>query len=146
MNGAQFAFPWFPLAFVGMWFLVCGLLAYMSGWSALADRFRATDRPSGRTLSGQVMGIGSVNENGVTRLMVTPGGLYMYPLFLFRFKRPPLLIPWHEIQYESTRKVLWTTYHRLRLGGDITTLRIKDKGFQELLPFLPAISKSAWQG
>lgn len=58
-------------------------------------------------------------------------------MFLFRFMRPPILIPWREVAYESAHQFLWVKFHKLRIAG-MTTLRIKDKGFRELRPFLPA--------
>ena len=83
----------FPLYFIGLWLLVGAQLARMSGWSALAENYRAERRPSGRVLFSQVMKIGSVSDSSVTRIIVAPEGLFLETILLFRFKRPALL-PW----------------------------------------------------
>lgn len=131
------SFPlWFPLGFVGLWLLVGALLSEFSGWPALSRRFPADERPIGIALRGQVVGIGNVGENNVTGLIVTSMGLYMYANPLFRFRRPPILIPWREIQYVSERRFLWMHSHKLSLGGGITTIRVKEKALRELQHFL----------
>jgi hypothetical protein len=130
-------FPlWFPFCFVGLWLFVCALLAEISRWPALARRFPGGERPEGTVLRGQVIGIGLVGENNVTYLVPTPTGLYMYAHLLFRFRRPPILVPWSEVQYESTRQFLWMRSHKLSLGGGVTTIRIKHKALDTLQPFL----------
>jgi len=134
-GGQDFPF-WFPLYFVGLWLFVCTLLAEISRWPALARRFPGGQRPSGTVLRGQVVGVGLVGENNVTYLVPTPIGLYMYAHFLFRFRRPPVLLPWSEVRYEDTRRFLWMTSHRLSLGGGVTTTRVKDKALRAFEPFL----------
>jgi hypothetical protein len=129
---------WFPLFFVALWLFVGAMLAYTSGWVALAARYRAGERPSGRVLRGQVIAVGSVSENNVTYLIPTEAGLYMYPMFLFRFMRPPILLPWREVVYDSSRRFLWMRSHKLQLA-DLTSIRMKEKGLRELLPFLPSL-------
>jgi len=82
------------------------------------------------------MAIGRVSENGVTRLVPSPAGLYMRAHVLFRFRRPPVLIPWSEVRYESTGRVRWTRSHLLALGRGITTIRVKDEALRALQAFL----------
>jgi hypothetical protein len=127
---------WFPLYFVALWLFVGLILSEVSRWLALARRFHAAERPAGTVLRGQVLGIGIVGENNVTGLIVTPAGLYMYANVLFRFRRPPLLIPWREVQYVSGRRFLWMQSHKLSLGA-ITSITIRDKALREFQPFLP---------
>ncbi|MEO8501430.1 MAG: hypothetical protein ABI565_10990 [Vicinamibacteria bacterium] len=142
MNDAWSAVAIGLMLFAFMWLLVGALLAHASGWPALAARYPGETRPEGGVLRGQVMGIGPINENNVTYLIPTASGLYIYAMFLFRFLRPPILIPWQEVVYESSHKFLWVKFHKLRLAGGLSTLRVKDKGFRELLPFLPNASRA----
>jgi hypothetical protein len=60
----------------------------------------------------------------------------MYAQLLFRFRRPPILIPWSEVQYESARHFLWMRSHKLSLGGGVTPIRVKDKALRAFEPFL----------
>ena len=131
-------FPvWFPIYFVGLWLFVCALLAEFSRWPALARRFPGAERPGGTVLRGQVISVGIVSERNVTFLIPAAAGLYMYAHFLFRFRRPPILVPWSEIRYESTRRLLWMRSHKLSLGGNLASIRIRDKALRALEPFLP---------
>lgn len=137
------AFPlWFPFLLVGGWLLVGALLSGLSHWPELACRFPGVERPAGTTLRGQVVGIGLVNENNVTTLVVAPTGLYLSANVLFRFRRPPILLPWGEVRFVSERKVLWWRNYVLDLGG-VTEIRIKARAFAALEPFLIGSSSAA---
>src|SRR5690349_9031123 len=97
----------FPLFFVAMWLLIGALLAEISGWPVLARQFRTTHRPAGSPLRHQVVALGPTSESGVTRIITSPAGLYLDTHPLFRFRRPPLLVPWTAIHYRSERRFLW---------------------------------------
>ena len=140
MSESQSLFPWWiPLFCVGVWLLVGATLAHVSGWPDLAARYPGGDRPSGRVLRGQVISIGVVSEKNVTCLVPTETGLYIYASFLFRFMHPPILVPWAEMSYESPRRFLWMKWHKLRLGGGLMTMSVKDEGFRALQIFLPSV-------
>jgi hypothetical protein len=109
----------------GFWFLVTGILASLSGWSALVEAFPAGPRPPGTVLRGQVLGLGRVRENNVTNLIETPEGLYLFPMALFSFRRPPVLVPWRRIRYLDAHQFLWARWHDIDLGG-VATIRVKD--------------------
>ena len=130
------AFVLFPLYFVGIWLLVGAVLAWMSGWSMLAERYTASTRPFGTPMTGQVTKIGSVSEGNVTRIIVAEEGLFLEAMLLFRFKRPALLIPWQMIGSVRQHKVLWWTFFDLELAG-VTSIRIKRKGYEALKMHVP---------
>jgi hypothetical protein len=136
-NGTVWLPLLFLLAFVGMWLLVTGLLAVVSGWPALARRFPGGSRPVGEVLRRQVVGIGFAGEKGVTNLIVSSSGLYLWATPLFRVWRSPILVPWSEVTYVSEHKPFWGHIHLLRLGGS-THLRIRDGAYQSLRPHLSA--------
>jgi hypothetical protein len=120
-------------AFAGFWLVITGLLSSLSGWPTLAATFPAGARPDGKGLWGQVLGIGKVRENNVTCLIPSPSGLYLYAMALFRFRRPPVLVPWAKVRYVDAGKFLWSRWYVLDLGG-VTTLSVRPR----LLPFLRA--------
>lgn len=127
----------FPPFFVTMWFGIGALLAEMSGWPALARQFRADQRPAGKRLRRQVVSLGPTHESGVTRIITGPAGLYLDVHPLFRFRRPPLLLPWSAVRYRSERRLLWLRWHELDLAG-VTVVGVKPKAFKSIAPFLPA--------
>jgi hypothetical protein len=119
-----------PLA-LGFWMLVTGLLAVLSGWSALAAAFPGGARPLGEPIRGQVLGTGRVQEKNVTTAIPTAAGLYLYPMVLFRYRRPPVLVPWTKVRYLDSHQLLWARWHEVDLGG-VTTLKVRPG----LLPIL----------
>jgi hypothetical protein len=125
----------FATLFLAMWLVVSAVCAVMSGWSTLAQKYRASARPDGRRLRGQVLWVGAVHESGVTRLIVGPGGLYLDSHPLFRFLRPPLLVPWNAIHYVAERKRWWRRQYEFDVGGT-TTLWVKRKAYESIVSFL----------
>ncbi len=119
--------------FAIFWVLITGLLASVSGWSNLADTFPAGERPDGQALRSSVLKIGRVGEKNVTTLRPTSRGLYMSANPLFRFRRPPVLVPWNRIEHVRSHRVLWQRSSTLDLGG-ITTMRVRNR----VLPVLRA--------
>ncbi|MEO8362485.1 MAG: hypothetical protein ABI672_20835 [Vicinamibacteria bacterium] len=117
--------------FMVIWLSVGSLLSILSGWSRLANRFPAEGEPPGDRLRGQVVGLGSINERNVTSLTPTAQGLYMKTMFLFRFMRRPVLVPWREIKYVRERKILWMRSHIFDLAG-LTTIEVKARAFEML--------------
>jgi hypothetical protein len=122
----------FPVVFVSMWFGVGAVLAEMSGWPELARRFPGGIRPKGQRLSRQVVKIGSVNENGVTGIVVCAAGLYLDTMFLFRFRRPPVMVPWDSVRYTTERRFLWYRWYEFDLG-DITTISVRPAAFEAIM-------------
>ena len=122
-------------AFAGLWLVVCAILSELSGWPRLARAFPGGARPPGKRIRGQVVGIGLVGENNVTGLIPTAEGLYIYSHPLFRFRRPPILVPWTEVHYDGERGALWWRSVGIDLGR-ITMLRLRPKAFPVLAPYL----------
>ncbi len=61
---------------------------------------------------------GLTNYNNVLTLGVSPDGMYLASMFLFRFMHPPLLIPWSEIKV--SRKKGWVfEYVIFTLGREL---------------------------
>ena len=133
----QFLFALFPVFFVLMWLGVGTMLAELSGWPRLARTFPGGARPDGQRLRRQVVKIGSVNENGVTGIVVSAAGLYLDTMFLFRFRRPPVLIPWNLVRPLTERRFLWYRWHELDLGG-ITTISVRPEAYEAIVGRLAA--------
>lgn len=108
--------PAYPIAlFLG----IAALLSYLGGWSALAKQFRLMGVFAGvrwKMQSGHMRGFAGYN-NCLT-VGCSPEGLYIAMIPLFRFRHPPLLVPWHEIAV-SRRKIIFWDYVRLGLGREL---------------------------
>jgi hypothetical protein len=127
--------PVFLGAALGMWLLIGSALSQLSGWRELARRYPAGAAPPGVRVRGQVVSMGPVSERGVTALIPTAPGLYLYSNPFFRFGRPPLLVPWAEVHEAGEGGRLWWRASLLDLGG-VTRMGVKSKGFDTLKPYL----------
>jgi hypothetical protein len=136
MAMSEESFPlWFPVFFVTLWLFVGALLSELSRWPALARAYPDDPKARGERLRGQVTAVGWVNENNVTTIEVTPVGLRLRAIILFRFRRPPLLVPWEHIRGAEVRRFLWARWYVLDLGG-ITTVSVKARSLEAVRPYL----------
>jgi hypothetical protein len=118
----------FPIYFLCLWFLVSATISIVGGWFSLAKVYRTRAPFNGtkwRMQSGQMRWL--ANYNNVLTLGVSPQGLYLASVFLFRFMHPPLLVPWSEIKVRRKKgwlfeTVIFTMGHELAIP-----LRIHEK-------------------
>ena len=131
---------WIPFAIFAGFLAMNALLSEVSRWPRLAARFPGGARPLGTALGRQVTHVGGIPDKGITYLVPTGEGLYMYVTWACRFRRSLILLPWSEVEFlYSQRFLLWQRYE-LSLGNGIATITVKDEGFRALAPFLPAMS------
>jgi hypothetical protein len=118
----------FPLYFLVLWILVAALISFVGGWFSLAKVYRTKVPFNGamwRMQSARMRNL--MNYNNVLTIGVSPEGLYLASMFLFRFMHPPLLIPWSEIKVQKIKA--WTfEYVLFTLGHELAIpLRIRTK-------------------
>ncbi len=109
-----------PLYFIAIWLLVSAVIAYIGGWTTLAKRFRLRMPFVGERWtrqSGQMRWIVAGYHNCLT-VGGNRTGLYLAMMLLFRFRHPPLLIPWDEITI-SRQRILFFNYVRFGLGREL---------------------------
>ena len=91
------------LFFVAAWLLATALVARLGGWRELAERYEA---PYGfepeRRLRFQSLVLRRVSwfparYRGSVTVGLGTAGLALAPIAVFRFRHPPLLIPWTAI-------------------------------------------------
>ena len=108
-----------PCYVVALWLLVSVVISYVGGWATLAKRFCLRSPFLGEKWSGQS---GQMRWIAGYRNCLTLGcndqGLYLAIMPLFRFRHPPLLIPWGEIKISRTR-ILFFRYVRFELGREL---------------------------
>lgn len=107
---------------VVIWCLTSYLIGFMTGWVALARRFRAQSEPY-----GDARAVGPffytiymrywAHYSSVIRLTAASDVLYASVLFPFRIGHPPLRIPWNEIRFGQARRFM-STYVVLTLGNE----------------------------
>ena len=123
----------FALYFIGLWVLVSTFISLIGGWFSLAKLYRTrvpfegvkfrlwTCQMRWRTHYSNVITTGANQE-----------GLYLTTMFLFRFKHPPLFIPWTEIRVQRTKGWLFE-YVTFALGRELAIpLRIGRKPAERL--------------
>jgi len=111
----------FPIFFLCLWFLVAATISIVGGWFSLAKLYRMQVPINGakwRMQSGRMRWL--MNYNNVLTLGVSPQGLYLATMFLFRFMHPPLLVPWSEIKVRRMKGgvfeyVIFTMGHELAI-------------------------------
>lgn len=86
----------FPVVFVAMLFFVSHKLAG-KGWTRWHRNYAASDEPAGQKMmmvSGQFAG---GNYSACLNVWLSPEGIYVRPMLLFRAFHPALLIPWSRV-------------------------------------------------
>jgi hypothetical protein len=101
----------FPLLWIG----ISGILARVSGWTLLAQRFPAGAQEN----SGQIRYASAliqqyrilpVTYKGCLFFTIGKEGVYLSVSFLFRFLSPPLFIPWSAIESITEQRHLFGSY------------------------------------
>jgi hypothetical protein len=133
-----------PVFFVifggGLAAAIVSLLAFLSGWRALASRFPAPPGfTEGKLFSWQSGRIGIVNYNNILRVRVSAQGLHLACGFPFHFMHPPLLIPWAQITDIKQQKILAWPVTLLTIGTPkIATVTLHNRKILEAAgPWLP---------
>jgi hypothetical protein len=120
------------IAFLAMWIGVMALLAYMSGWWKLAAVYRAQRPPSGTCFLLAGGKIGEVWYRGTLTIYTSPEGLYLSVWPIFRFREPPLFIPWSDVRNRREKRWLWFRYIAFDVGSPpIGTMRLLSPVFRD---------------
>jgi hypothetical protein len=91
-----------PVLFALIWVGVVNLLAWIGGWSRLAQDYRSYDDFGGALWRFQYGWFGGVRYKGVLTFGTDAKGLYLSVLVLFRPGHPPLLVPWRDLSIASS--------------------------------------------
>jgi len=86
-----------PIFFIGLWVVVCFLIAVIGGWSSLAKHYQSQTDFSGKKWHFQSGRLGLSNYSSCLTIGSNYHGLYLAVFPLFRVGHPPLLIPWSDI-------------------------------------------------
>jgi len=110
--------PVFLISFVGLWILIVVVVGYVSGWAALAGRYRREGGFNGQVWNWQSGSMRSANFNGCLTVGAGAEGLYLNLIAPLRIRNPALLIPWNEIAVSRQKRFLIDAV-RLELGREL---------------------------
>jgi small-conductance mechanosensitive channel len=118
----------FPVYFLCLWLLVTAIISFVGGWFSLAKVYRTRVPFSGAKWGMQSAQLRWLaNYNNVLTIGVSPQGLYLANMFLFRFMHPSLLVPWSEIKVRKCQGWIFE-YVTFTLGHETAIpLRIRTK-------------------
>ena len=97
--------PFFPVLFVVFWLLLNSGIARVGGWHGLGKTYRAKQLVKGstyRAVSGCMSDTLPVRYGACMSVTVVPDGFYVLMWIpLFRFRHPPLYVPWSALESVS---------------------------------------------
>lgn len=126
----------FVLLFVVVWLGISGGLAHAAGWASLAAKFR-----QGKPLLGEsftsvsgAMGKGRfpVGYRSCLSVVVGDAGFSLAVLFPFRFRSPPLFMPWAQVETIVEEKLLFARYTAVHLRGQWQVISIRGPAGQRI--------------
>lgn len=117
-----------PIYILCLWLLVAAIVSFVGGWFSLAKIYRTQAAFTGAKWTMQSARMrGLTNYNSVLTIGVSPQGLYLASMFLFRFMHPPLLVPWNEIKVRRSQGWFFE-YLTFTMGHELAIpLRIRAK-------------------
>jgi hypothetical protein len=79
---ANWVWPLFPVAFVGLWIAVCFFIS-LAGWASFAIHYPARTRPVGTTYNSRVTRFGSFQARygNVVRVIPPKGSITLIPAY-----------------------------------------------------------------
>ena len=103
-------------------FLLIGfILAGVSGWLALAGKYRASAPPQGTRHASVSARIGPVNYNAMLTVYVSAQGLYLAAMALFRWSHRDLFIPWSAVTARRDGRNIFYETVELSIGQPAIT-------------------------
>lgn len=132
----------FLVAFAIFWIGLARLFAWISGWSALAERFRAGERPDGERVRWASAQLGGVSFKNCLNVTLAERGLHLVPTWGFRLFMPALFLPWSEVRFAGFSGYWIFRFACFRLGPDGTTFAVWPKLGARLAARLDARSRA----
>lgn len=119
--------PAFVVCFGLLWSAIVFLSARMSGWASLARHYPGAQPPVGQSWHWTSAQFGFfASYRNVLTIVVSPLGLYLRPVVIFRIGHEPLLIPWNAISSGRRTNLFFTQAYRVEVRdpGSTSSRRI----------------------
>ena len=117
-------YPAILVCFAAFWSFVVFVIGRLGGWGGLARAFPAQGPAQGQSwhfISATIGFLGSYRN--ALNVTVSPAGIYIRPILVFRIGHAPILIPWHAVTEATSNKFLFTTRMRLELRDPLSGAR-----------------------
>jgi hypothetical protein len=82
----------FPL----FWAMVVWLISRV-GWAALANEWQTQNPPFGKMYSMVTARVGLANYRNTLQIHLNQSGIFLEPIWLFRFGHARLFVPWQDV-------------------------------------------------
>lgn len=105
LPGILFAFLVF--GFPVLWMGIVSASSWLSGYGKLAERFPGARQAPDRCWTHRSASFGLARYKNTLTVGVSPEGLYLWVMFLFRYRHPPILVPWDQVEVEHRHSSLW---------------------------------------
>jgi len=130
--------PVFLVCFGLLWSGIVFLSAHLSGWTALARHYPGSQQPAGQSWHWSSATFSwFASYRNILTVSVSPSGLYMRPIFVFRIGHEPLLIPWNAITDAQRTSLFFTQAFRLEVmqpgSGNSKRITLYGKGLADAL-------------
>ena len=112
----------FLVIFPTFWCFVVWLISLIGGWRRLAQVYRTSETPGGRLLFTRFVLVGIASYRNTVTLHITPAGLHLAVMPLFRAGHPPLLIPWTALRGGESASFRWLAAVRFEVLGPASNL------------------------
>jgi hypothetical protein len=91
-------FTSFVIFFPILWLGITALISVISGYGALARKYPGQPQLPPGAWTNQTGSFGTSRYKKTLTIGVTPEGLFLWVMFLFRFQHPPIFVPWNEVE------------------------------------------------
>jgi hypothetical protein len=127
------------VGFALFWVVLLELISRAGGWKRVAQQYRATTLPEGRTFTMQHCAFSWVDYNGCLTIVVSAEGVYLRLWPPFRFSHPALLIPWSALHVLKVRATGWSKEVKLAIDEPaIATMKLPFKVVEAAQGLMPA--------
>jgi hypothetical protein len=99
-----------------MWCFLLWVLSRLSGWSRLAQRYRAPATVVGESAHMRTGGFGVVNYHSCLCFRVNDDGIRIAVAFPLRLCHPPLFIRWDQFQQIAADPILYSHKVKMSIG------------------------------
>jgi len=150
MQASSETFPiWLVLAIVAgflvifpvFWCFVVWLISLIGGWRRLAQVYQTSETPGGRGLFAHFVLVGIASYRNTVTVRITPAGLHLAVMPLFRVGHPPLLIPWHALRGGEPTSFRWLLGVRFQVLGPASNLPLTTLALPEaIVAQLPGVA------
>ena len=126
----------FVLLFVVVWLGISGGLAQVAGWASLAEKFRQGKPLLGESFTSVSGAMGKsrfpVGYRSCLSVVIGDNGFSLAVLLPFRFRSPPLFVPWAKVETVVEEKLLFARYTAVHLRGQWQVIFIRGPAGQRM--------------